>query len=158
MAPASAGWAALLIPAGLYGGALVAQYGFGLPPCEMCYWQRWPHQAAILLAAAALIAAPRRPRFAGGLILLAALAVAASGAIGAFHAGVEYGWWPGLTQCSAARRGPVSIDDIMAVPIIRCDAAPWTFGPLSLAGFNAIFSIAGAGLIVGLLRRRSNLP
>ena len=41
---------ALLIPAGLLGGALFSQYVGGLYPCEMCYWQRWPHGAAILLA------------------------------------------------------------------------------------------------------------
>ena len=40
---------AFLAPLLLYGGALVSQYGFGLHPCEMCYWQRWPHQAAIVL-------------------------------------------------------------------------------------------------------------
>ena len=42
---------ALLLPFGLLGGALGSQYLGGLHPCEMCYWQRWPHGAAILLAA-----------------------------------------------------------------------------------------------------------
>src|SRR3546814_20104899 len=46
---------ALAVPLLLYGGALVSQYGFGLYPCEMCYWQRWPHQAAALRAAPALL-------------------------------------------------------------------------------------------------------
>ena len=46
---------ALLGPLLLYGGALVSQYGFGLHPCEMCYWQRWPHQTAIVLALLALV-------------------------------------------------------------------------------------------------------
>ena len=36
---------ALLVPAALLLGALVAQHGFGLYPCEMCMWQRWPHVA-----------------------------------------------------------------------------------------------------------------
>ena len=44
---------ALLLPLGLLGGALGSQYLGGLHPCEMCYWQRWPHGAAILLAALA---------------------------------------------------------------------------------------------------------
>src|SRR3546814_16258257 len=46
---------ALLAPLLLYGGELVSQYGSGLYPCEMCYWQRWPHQAAMVLAALALL-------------------------------------------------------------------------------------------------------
>ena len=46
---------AVLVPAFLLGGAYVAQLGFGLAPCEMCWWQRYPHFVAIPLALAALI-------------------------------------------------------------------------------------------------------
>ena len=55
---------ALLIPSGLLGGALFSQYVGGLYPCEMCYWQRWPHAAAILLAIGAYFSAsnPTRSR------------------------------------------------------------------------------------------------
>ena len=87
---------ALLIPLGLIGGALYSQYVGGLFPCEMCMWQRWPHYAAIGLAALSFVAKPAR----GALVWLAALAIAVSGAIGAFHVGVEYGWWEGLTRCA----------------------------------------------------------
>ena len=54
---------ALLLPLGLLGGALGSQYLGGLHPCEMCYWQRWPHAAAILFGALAFTAPPtaRRP-------------------------------------------------------------------------------------------------
>lgn len=144
--------AALLVPLLLYGGALVSQFGFGLHPCEMCYWQRWPHQAAIVLALLALLlrANDRAMRL---LTLLAALAIAISGLIGIFHAGVEYGWWEGLTTCSTSQSGPVTLDSIMAAPLIRCDVPQWTLAGVSLAGFNAIFSLAGAGLVLTLLRR-----
>ncbi|MGV1682785.1 disulfide bond formation protein B [Sphingopyxis sp. NJF-3] len=144
---------ALLAPLLLYGGALVSQYGFGLHPCEMCYWQRWPHQAAMVLAALALLlrsndAAMRT------LTLLAAVAIAISGAIGIFHAGVEYGFWEGLTTCSTGQSGPITLDSIMAAPVIRCDVPQWTLFGVSLAGFNAIFSLAAAALVLTLLRRR----
>ena len=143
---------ALAAPLLLYGGALVSQYGFGLHPCEMCYWQRWPHQAAIVLALVALLL--RRSDGAMRLFtLLAAIAIAISGAIGIFHAGVEYGWWEGLTTCSTTGGGPVTLDSIMNAPIIRCDVPQWTLGPISLAGFNAIFSLGAAAFILTLLRR-----
>ena len=71
--------AAFAAPLLLYGGALVSQYGFGLHPCEMCYWQRWPHQAAILLALIALLLR-RNDKAMRALTLLAALAIAVSGA------------------------------------------------------------------------------
>ena len=144
---------ALAAPLLLYGGALVSQYGFGLHPCEMCYWQRWPHQAAIVLAILALVLRKNDGAM-RALTLLAAIAIAISGLIGIFHAGVEYGWWEGLTTCSTSASGPVTLDDIMAAPIIRCDVPQWTLGPISLAGFNAIFSLGAAAFILTLLRRR----
>ena len=145
---------ALAAPLLLYGGALVSQYGFGLSPCEMCYWQRWPHQAAILLALLALILRGN-DRAMRALTLLAVIAIAVSGAIGVCHAGVEYRFWEGLTTCATGGGGPVSLDAIMNAPLIRCDTAQWTLRGISLAGFNAIFSLGAAALALTLLRRRT---
>ncbi len=145
---------AFLAPLLLYGGALVSQFGFGLHPCEMCYWQRWPHQAAIVLALLALLMRAN-DRAMRGLTALAAVAIAVSGLIGAFHAGVEYGFWEGITTCATGRAGPVSLDSIMDAPLIRCDTAPWSLFGISLAGFNAIFSLGAAALVLTLLRRRT---
>ena len=141
---------ALLIPSGLLGGAMFSQYVGGLYPCEMCYWQRWPHAAAILLAIGAYLSAsnPARSRL---LVTLAAVAVAISGAIGVFHAGVEIGWWEGITQCTAT--GATSLQDIMNVPLVRCDQVQWEFLGISMAGWNAIISLMGAAAIVALARR-----
>src|SRR3982751_2906436 len=74
---------ALLLPVALLGGALGSQYLGGLFPCEMCYWQRWPHAAAIALGALAFACPATTPR-ARMLTLLAALAIAVSGAIGVY--------------------------------------------------------------------------
>ena len=145
---------AFAVPLLLYGGALVSQYGFGLHPCEMCYWQRWPHQAAILLALLALLLR-RSDKAMRALTLLAAVAIAVSGAIGVFHAGVEYGFWEGITTCATGASGPVSLDSIMNAPLIRCDTAQWTLLGISLAGFNAIFSACAAALVLTLLRRKT---
>jgi disulfide bond formation protein DsbB len=144
---------AFLAPLLLYGGALVSQFGFGLHPCEMCYWQRWPHEAAILLALLALILR-RNDKAMRALTLLAAVAIAISGVIGIFHAGVEYGFWEGITTCATGTSGPVTLDSIMNAPLIRCDTAQWTLFGISLAGFNAIFSLGAAALVLTLLRRR----
>lgn len=143
---------ALLVPAGLLGGALSSQYVGGLYPCEMCHWQRWPHAAAIVLAIGALLSplAAARTR---ALTLLAAVAIALSGAIGVFHAGVEYGWWEGLTTCTTS--GATTLEDILAVPLVRCDQVQWSLLGLSLAGWNAIFSLGGAAMIVTLAMSRS---
>jgi disulfide bond formation protein DsbB len=142
-------WLALGVPALLLAGAYVSQYGFGLFPCQMCWWQRYAHFAAVLPALVAFMARPKQP-----WIALAALAVLASGLIGAFHAGVEYGWWEGLTTCTTT--GATSLDDIMAVPLVRCDQVQWSLAGVSLAGFNAIFSLGGALAIAILARRKAS--
>ena len=138
---------ALLVPAALLGGALAGQYGFGLPPCEMCWWQRYPHAVALVLAGAAW--STKRDALAG----LAALAILVSGAIGAFHAGVEYGWWEGLTRCSSSGLGDDPLASIMASPLVRCDVAPWSLFGVSLAGWNFLLSGAAGLAILALLRR-----
>ena len=132
---------AFAVPALLLAGAYVSQYGFGLYPCEMCWWQRWPHFAAIGLALLATLAPPRRV-----WIALAALAIAISGGIGAYHAGVEYGWWESALGCTGA--DPFSFD------FTRCDEAAWTFLGVSLAGWNALLSIGSAVAIWVLLLAR----
>ena len=143
---------ALLIPAGLLGGALFSQYVGGLYPCEMCYWQRWPHGAAILLALGALFSPLNAPRTLL-LTLLAALAIAISGAIGFFHAGVEVGWWEGITTCTA--NGAKSLQDILNVPLVRCDQVQWEFLGISMAGWNAILSLGGAAAVAFLARNKA---
>ena len=139
---------AVLVPTGLLGGALFSQYVGGLYPCEMCYWQRWPHGAAILLALGAFLL-PARQKL---LVTLAALAIAISGAIGVFHAGVEIGWWEGITHCTAT--GAASLQDILNVPLIRCDQVQWDFLGISMAGWNAILSLGGAAAIFALARSK----
>ena len=143
---------ALIVPAALMAGALGSQFIGGLFPCEMCHWQRWPHEAAIVLALFAF--AFRNASAQRWAVALAALAIVASGVIGAFHAGVEYGWWEGLTTCSqplGMSEGDF-MDNIMKAPLVRCDEAQWTLFGVSLAGFNALISFGAGFAIFNLLR------
>lgn len=143
---------ALLVPAALLAGAYVAEYVFALYPCEMCWWQRWPHFAALGLAGLAFLAPPARV-WTG----LAALAILVSAAIGAFHAGVEYKWWQGITSCARivpSDPGASPLDAIMNTPMISCDEPQWTLLGVSLAGFNFLLSAAGGLAILVLLARK----
>src|SRR3954469_14082284 len=87
-AAAAARLIALLLPLALLAGAFGSQYFGGLYPCEMCWWQRYGHIAALGIAALAFTA-PAPSSRARALTLLAALAIAVSGGIGVYHAGVE---------------------------------------------------------------------
>ena len=143
---------ALLVPAALMAGALWFQFAKGLPPCEMCWWQRYPHIVAIVLAA---FAWTRFRRWTGTLLVtLAALCILASGLIGAFHAGVEYGWWQGLTRCaSIGFSGGDPLASVMNSPLIRCDVAAWRLFGISMAGYNFLISTGSAILIFYCLIR-----
>ena len=143
--------AAVALPTLLLVGAYVSQYGFGLYPCEMCWWQRWPHFAAVALALVSFFAPPRRL-----WVALAAGGILTSGLIGLFHAGVEYGWWEGITSCASiplTSEGESALDAIMNAPVVRCDEPAWTLLGISLAGFNFLISAAGSLFVFNQLRK-----
>jgi disulfide bond formation protein DsbB len=138
---------ALGVPLALLGGAYLSQYGFGLAPCEMCWWQRYALFAALPFAVLGWLRPSLRL-----LTALALLGILAGGLIGGFHAGVEYGWWEGLTACSTGVKAGVgdALDAILNAPVIRCDVAPWSLLGISLAGWNFLISVPLA--LVGLAR------
>ncbi|PIB24985.1 dihydroneopterin aldolase [Amylibacter kogurei] len=135
----------------LLGGALAFQYLGGLPPCKMCYWQRWPHLIAIAFGALALFT--RKQLFAiGGL-----LAAATTSGIGFYHAGVEQKWWQGPTTCTSSSNAGLSstelLDKIMNAPLVRCDEIPWDLFGISMAGWNGIISLGIVVIWAAALRR-----
>lgn len=142
---------AVLVPAALLAGAYAFEHLGGLPPCEMCWWQRYGHFAALVFAIPALLV---RGGWSRVLLLLAAAGILSSGLIGAYHAGVEAGLFEGVTQCAStaiAGTGADALAQIMATPLVRCDVAPWSLLGISMAGWNAIISLSGALVITWLL-------
>ncbi|KAB7646570.1 disulfide bond formation protein B [Polymorphobacter fuscus] len=138
-------------PAALLGGALAFQHVGGLAPCEMCLWQRWALVAALALALLGWVL-----RHARAVLALSALAVLAGAAIAVFHVGVEQHWWPGITACAAAPVTGSAADvmgQIMAQPLVRCDAIAWSLFGISMAGWNALISIAIGGTALWRLKR-----
>lgn len=140
---------ALGVPLALLGGAYFSQYVFGLYPCEMCWWQRYALFAALPFAVLAWF----RP---GAKLLsaLALIAILAGGLIGGYHAGIEYGWWQGMTACTTVAGGGSgnALDAILNAPVVRCDVAPWDLFGISLAGFNFLISVPLA--LIGLTSLR----
>jgi disulfide bond formation protein DsbB len=149
----AAAWArfiALLLPLSLLAGAFGSQIFGGLYPCEMCWWQRYAHMAALVPAALAFTA-PAQSLRSRNLVLLAALGIAVSGAIGVYHAGVESRIFEGFTTCTAlshARNTADLLKEISHAPLIRCDQVQFRFLGISMAGWNAILSLGGTALIL----------
>lgn len=139
--PNRSGLVVALAAAGTLVLVLISQYGFGLPPCEMCHWQRWPYIAAIFFGLGAMLL----PRWRVALLALAALSFLITGGIGVFHAGVEWKWWQGLTSCGTTSTATTLEDlraQLMAAPVVRCDEAAIRVLGLSMAGWNALWAAA----------------
>ena len=126
-------------------GAYLSQHVGGLAPCPLCLIQRYPHFAVFGLGLAAAVVAGGRARMA--LLALSGLALLVTAGYGVYHVGVEQGWF--ASSCAAPMSGG-TIEDIraqvMAAPLTRCDEVPWSLIGVSLAGWNAIASVAVAAL------------
>jgi disulfide bond formation protein DsbB len=133
-------------------GAWFFQLVLDIRPCPLCLEQRYAWYLALplgaLLAVAAARGAPRGALIAG--LALLALAALANAWLAGYHAGVEWGFWPGPTECSGpvldlGRAGSL-FDNLDKVKVIRCDEVQWRFLGLSLAGYNVLLSLAAAAL------------
>jgi disulfide bond formation protein DsbB len=144
--------AILTVAAATLAGAWFFQLVLDIRPCPLCLEQRYAYYLAVPLAALIAIGAgrdvPHRVLLAG----LAVLAVAALGnaGLGVYHAGVEWGFWQGPTECT----GPVGnlgsagnlLQRLDSVKVIRCDEVQWRFLGLSLAGYNVLISLLMAAI------------
>jgi disulfide bond formation protein DsbB len=148
----TAALAILVIAAATIAGAWFFQLVLDILPCPLCLEQRYAYYASIPLAAlVAFGAAWGAPR---GLLLLGlvllVLAALGNAALGTYHAGVEWGFWQGPTDCT----GPVGnlgsagnlLERLDTVKVVRCDEVQWRFLGLSLAGYNVLISLLMAAI------------
>ena len=146
----TASMAALIALVGAFSlvGAWYFQYVVGLAPCPLCLEQRYAYYVAIPLAVllwlGAEYGASRRVIAAGfGAI---AVAMLWNAGLGVYHSGIEWKWWPGPSECSAAL-GDIGgagglMNQLQSISVVRCDEAAWRFLGLSLAGYNVLLSLA----------------
>ena len=141
-----------VVAAATLAGAWFFQLVLDIRPCPLCLEQRYAYYLALplalLVAFAAGRGAPRPVVLAGFAVLL--LAALANAWLGGYHAGVEWKFWEGPTDCS----GPVVnlgsagtlLERLDTVKVVRCDEVQWRFLGLSLAGYNVLISLAMAAL------------
>ena len=148
----------LLVAVGIILAALAFEYIGGLEPCELCLKERYAYYAGIpVLFAGLTLVSARHTTWAAAAFFVVGLAFLANAALGSYHAGAEWGFWPGPSTCSGALRPLDSPADLLkglkSARVIRCDQASWRFAGLSFAGWNAVVS---AGLwITSFLAARS---
>lgn len=137
----------------LLAGAFVFQ-ALGYAPCKLCIWQRWPHGVAI---GAGMLVMMTGPLLIWGLV--GALGALATSGLGVYHTGVERGWWEGPTTCTGGGNAleGMSGTDLLSldvpVDIVMCDEVAWALFGISMASWNAVFSLIFALIWIKALAR-----
>ncbi|MCO6387183.1 disulfide bond formation protein B [Aliihoeflea sp. 40Bstr573] len=133
------------------GTALGFQHLAGYIPCKLCLEQRTPYYIGAPVMIAGLIAAFAKapPILVRGILLAGALLMTWSLYLGVFHAGVEWGWWLGPSDCGVVAPAPSGgslLDSLNSVIPPSCDQAAGRFLGLSFAGWNAVASFVLAAI------------
>ncbi|MDP1639608.1 MAG: disulfide bond formation protein B [Hyphomicrobium sp.] len=137
---------ALLIAAGSILIALGFEHLGGYAPCELCLQQRYAYYAGVPLLFLALVAlSAGRPCAAAIVFVIVALAFVANAALGVYHAGVEWQFWPGPAACSGSQTITTNaggmLDALQNTKVVRCDQAAWRLAGISFAGWNVVASL-----------------
>lgn len=132
-------------------GAWGFQYILDIPPCALCFYQRYPHWVAMSAGLLFL-------KFGGRVFAyLGALGALATSLVGFYHSGVERKWWAGPSTCTSQDITGMSTDELMAqimsAPLVRCDEIPWDIFGVSMANLNAIGSLGLAAIWVWVARK-----
>lgn len=125
------------------GMALVAQYQFGLAPCNLCIIQRWPYGIVIGLGLIGFLLSCQYTKGVAATLGLISVTLLLNSVIAFYHSGVERKWWKSFLEgCSVPDIDPNNIlASIEAQPVVRCDEIPWAdpFFGLSMANYNVVF-------------------
>ena len=128
------------------------QYVMLLAPCPLCLEQRYAFYVcvplALLLWLGANHGASSKVLIAGFLVI--AVFMLWNTGLSAYHAGVEWKFWPGPNDCS----GPIDkfgsvrdlLNQLQRISLVRCDEVTWSFLGLSLAGWDVLVSLSLAAV------------
>jgi disulfide bond formation protein DsbB len=158
---AAAALAVFALSVATLAGAWFFELVLKLPPCPLCLEERIPYHVVIplslLMVIAALVGAPQKLLGVGFIVIVIAMLCGA--ALGSYHAGVEWHFWPGPADCS----GPLTdiksagslLNQLQSIHVVRCDEAAWRFLGISLAGYNVLISLVLAAIAAcGLFARK----
>ncbi len=145
---------ALLISIVSLGFAYIAQYAFGLVPCELCIAQRVPYATVIAFSLFGIA----KPAYYKPAVYLVIAAFLIGGAIATYHAAVEKHFIAGPAACTSSDSpSGLTTEELLKrienAPIVACDQPQWEFHGITMAVMNAIWSFAVAAAIIVALKR-----
>lgn len=140
-----AGALAFLLALATILGALAFEYIGKYAPCPLCLEQRYAYYASVPLLFVALVLLSSGVNRTAALVFgLVALAFLANAALGVYHAGAEWRFWPGPDSCTGAQGITTSagnlLETLKETTVVRCDEPALRILGVSLAGWNAVVS------------------
>ena len=120
----------------------ILQYEYGILPCKICIWQRWPHIFNIFIALI-IISSSSIPNY---IMVLGLINMFLAFILALYHYGLEQNLWDNVFSCS----GEIKFNDLSTkeilknlnnTPIKNCEIEAWNFLNLSLTGWNMILTI-----------------
>jgi disulfide bond formation protein DsbB len=133
-------------------GAWIFQFA-GYDPCHLCLQQRWAYYFAIPFSLLLFVSARKIPEGAKRGLYILAVVMLGSAIFGAYHAGVEWSWWPGPDTCSGDISG--GLPDLSKV-VVACNEAAIRIIGISLAGWNAVISAMLAAVALAGARHQGS--
>ena len=120
----------------------ILQYEYGILPCKICIWQRWPHIFNIFIALI-IISSSSIPNY---IMVLGLINMFLAFILALYHSGLEQNLWDNVFSCSGEIKfNDLSTEEILKnlnnTPIKTCEIEAWNFLNLSLTGWNMILTI-----------------
>ena len=120
----------------------ILQYEYGILPCKICIWQRWPHILNIFIALI-IISTSSIPNY---IMVLGLINMFLAFILALYHYGLEQNLWDNVFSCSGEIKfNDLSTEEILKnlnnTPIKTCEIEAWNFLNLSLTGWNMILTL-----------------
>ena len=120
----------------------ILQYEYGILPCKICIWQRWPHIFNIFIALI-IIYTSSIPNY---IMVLGLINMFLAFILALYHYGLEQNLWDNVFSCSGEIKfNDLSTEEILKnlnnTPIKTCEIEAWNFLNLSLTGWNLILTL-----------------
>jgi disulfide bond formation protein DsbB len=134
------------------GAVYYFQYVMLLAPCPLCLEQRYAFYVCVPLAALLWLGASHgasKKVLVLGFLVIAGFMLWNTG-LASYHAGIEWKWWQGPTDCSGPidKIGSVTsmMNQLQRISLVRCDEAAWRFLGISMAGYDVVVSLGLAAV------------
>lgn len=144
-------WISFLYSAGSLLTGKVLQYVYHLKPCPLCLYQQLLLLIVVMVTILSGVMIGRQKKIPSCLIFLVPLLLIINFILATYHVGVENHIFKLPSQCHGnlgQHQGDVNTlrKMLLETDVVPCDKVKWSFLGISMAGYNALFSLIILGM------------